>query len=84
MSVSSQEQAILALVQEAVHEESFRRSPSVAFWLDKQRVTYEYTFLDVPQILHLPTPTREPSAMASSSGRRRVTDAGQPWHGPWF
>jgi succinoglycan biosynthesis transport protein ExoP len=33
-------------------KESFLRSPDLAFWLDTQRVTYDYTFLDAPPILH--------------------------------
>ena len=32
-------------------KETFLRSPDLAFWLDKQRVTYDYTFLDAPPIL---------------------------------
>ena len=32
-------------------KESFLRSPELAFWLDTQRVTYDYTFLDAPPIL---------------------------------
>jgi len=51
MSITSQEQAILALVEEAVHKESFLQSPAAAFWLDKQRSTYDYTLLDAPPIL---------------------------------
>jgi protein-tyrosine kinase len=59
MSVSSQEQAVLTLVQEAVHfglspVEAHPRSVSryrLAFRLDKQRAAYDYTFLDAPSIL---------------------------------
>ncbi len=32
-------------------KESFLRSPELAFWLDTQRVTFDYTFLDAPPIL---------------------------------
>jgi Mrp family chromosome partitioning ATPase len=32
-------------------KESFLRSPALALWLDTQRSTYDYTFLDAPPIL---------------------------------
>jgi Mrp family chromosome partitioning ATPase len=32
-------------------KESFLRSPELAFWLDRQRVAFDYTFLDSPPIL---------------------------------
>jgi Mrp family chromosome partitioning ATPase len=32
-------------------KETFLRSPELAFWLDKQRATFDYTFLDAPPIL---------------------------------
>jgi succinoglycan biosynthesis transport protein ExoP len=32
-------------------KETFLRSPDLAFWLDKQRVSYDYSFLDAPPIL---------------------------------
>jgi Mrp family chromosome partitioning ATPase len=32
-------------------KETFLRSPALALWLDKQRSTYDYTFLDAPPIL---------------------------------
>jgi Mrp family chromosome partitioning ATPase len=32
-------------------KESFLRSPELAFWLDTQRLTFDYTFLDAPPIL---------------------------------
>ena len=54
MSVSSQEQAVLTVVPSpagVADKESFLRSPELAFCLDKQRVTYDYTFLDAPPIL---------------------------------
>jgi Mrp family chromosome partitioning ATPase len=34
-----------------VDKESFLRSPELAFWLDTQRLTFDYTFLDAPPIL---------------------------------
>jgi Mrp family chromosome partitioning ATPase len=54
MSVSSQEQAVLTVVPSpagVADKEWFLRSPELAFWLDKQRVTYDYTFLNAPPIL---------------------------------
>jgi succinoglycan biosynthesis transport protein ExoP len=32
-------------------KETFLRSPELAFWLDMQRATFDYTFLDAPPIL---------------------------------
>jgi len=32
-------------------KESFLRSPELAFWLDTQRLTFDYTFLDAPPIM---------------------------------
>lgn len=32
-------------------KETFLRSPELALWLDNQRATYDYTFLDAPPIL---------------------------------
>jgi Mrp family chromosome partitioning ATPase len=32
-------------------KESFLRSPELAFWLDMQRLTFDYTFLDAPPTL---------------------------------
>ena len=59
MSITSQEQAVLTLGRLTVvpspagvaDKESFLRSPELAFWLDKQRVSYDYTFLHAPPIL---------------------------------